>query len=169
MDQLFLGITRLPIVSVRTKIALRYRLLRRHYRRHPEDARVHFMLGTHAVLLLRLDEAEERLQFAYDVMWGADLQALARLSLVWALKGEPEKAREGVVRIRGAPSIATGRPPTEQELVERAFDLLSPFMELPQVTIEPGAEDFHRASVEVFPEASDPGLLLTGVTPEHLV
>jgi tetratricopeptide (TPR) repeat protein len=169
MDAVFLTITRLPLVVPRTKIALRYRLLRRHYRRHPEDARIHFMLGTHAALLLRLDEAEERLQFAYDVMWGADLPALARLSLVWALKGEPEKAREGVVRIREAPNIVTSGPPTEQELVERAFDLLSPLFELPELTVEPGAEEFHETVVDVFPEASDPDFLLAGITSEHLI
>jgi len=38
--------------------------LRRHYRRHPEDTRIHFMLGAHALLAGDLETAEERLQFA---------------------------------------------------------------------------------------------------------
>jgi hypothetical protein len=62
--QAFFGLTRLPAFPGRLKIRLRYGLLRLHHRRHPEDSRIHFMLGAHALLLERLDEAEERLQFA---------------------------------------------------------------------------------------------------------
>ena len=152
-----------------------YRLVRLHYRLYPEDSRVHFMLGAHALLLQRFEEAEERLQFAYDLLDGIDIEALARLIIVWALQGRHDEARDGLATLRGAPSLETGAPPTDEDLAQRVGNLLSPFLDRPELTLLPGAEELRVDMVEAFPEVfgdTDPALVGTGAevapgTPER--
>jgi len=149
-DPMYLALARLSPRRARHRVL--YRLITFHYRRHPEDSRVHFMLGAHALLLGRLDEAEERLQFAYDLLDGVDIEALARLIIVWALQGRLDDARDGLVRLRETPSPENGDAPTEEELRVRAGDLLSPFIAQPGLTHLAGAEDLRVEILETFPE-----------------
>jgi len=138
-----------------------YQLVKLHYRRHPEDSRVHFMLGAHALLLERLDEAEERLRFAYDLFDGVDFEALARLIIVFALQGRLDEARDGLVTLRSAPNLETGAAPDEEELARRAEHLLSPFLDRPELTTRPGAEGLRVEIVNTFPEVfgdTDPAI-----------
>lgn len=138
-----------------------YRLVKLHYRLYPEDSRVHFMLGALALLLERFEEAEERLQFAYELMHGADTEALARLIIVWALQGRREEAREGLATLRRAPSLETGTAPDAEELAQRAGNLLSPFLDRPELTMLPRAEELRVDISETFPEVfrdTDPAL-----------
>jgi hypothetical protein len=161
IDKALFAFTRLPLLSRKTKIALRHQLLRLHYRRHPEDGRIHFMLGAHAVLLQHLDEAEDRLHFAYELTEGGDFRALARLALVWALRGQVEKARDAVVQVREFPSFVSHGGPTELELAAQ-FDLLSPLIELPELMEVPGVERYETAVGDAFPNSSDPEYLRAG-------
>lgn len=129
-----------------------YRLVKLHYRIYPEDSRVHFMLGASALLLERLGEAEERLQFAYDLLDGIDIEALARLIAVWGLQGRHDDAHDGLVTLRRTPNLETGAPPTDNELAQRVGNLLSPFFDRPELTTLPGAEELRVSIVETFPE-----------------
>ena len=143
------------VLPRRVGIPALYWLVRVHYRRHPEDSRVHFMLGAHALLLGRFEEAEERLRFAYDLVDGVDLEALARLVIVWALQGRHDEARDGLATLRGAPNPETGGPPAEDDLAQRVGNLLSPFIDRPELTALPGAEELRGDIVETFPEVFD--------------
>jgi tetratricopeptide (TPR) repeat protein len=143
-----------------------YRLVKLHYRLYPEDSRVHFMLGAHALLLERFEEAEERLQFAYELLDGADIEALARLIIVWALQGRREEAREGLATLRRAPSLETGTAPNAEELAQRAGNLLSPFLDRSELTMLPGAEELHVDISETFPDVfGDMGRALAAPKP----
>lgn len=143
-----------------------YRLVKLHYRLYPEDSRVHFMLGAHALLLERFEEAEERLQFAYELLDGADIEALARLIIVWALQGRREEAREGLATLRRAPSLETGSAPNAEELAQRAGNLLSPFLDRSELTMLPGAEELHVDISETFPDVfGDMGRALAAPKP----
>ena len=149
-DRAYLSLARLLPRRARHRVL--YGLVKLHYRRHPEDSRVHFMLGAHALALGRLDEAEERLQFAYDLLDGVDTEALARLIIVWALQGRLDDARDGLVRLRDVPSPETGETAGGQELAARAVDLISPFVDQPGLTVLDGAEDLRVEVLQVFPE-----------------
>ena len=113
----------------RLKIKVLRWVLRAHYRLHPEDSRIHFMLGAHALLDGDLEVAEERLQFAYDLLNGVDLEALARLAVVWSVKGEDDRAREALDRFANAPNLKTGQAPDQDELRRRFRNFLLPFAE----------------------------------------
>jgi len=149
-DPAYLVVAR--VLPRRARPRVLYRLVKTHYRRHPEDSRVHFMLGAHALLLELFDEAEERLQFAYDLLDGIDIEALARLIVVWALQGRLDEARDGLARLRAAPSLETGAAPVKVELARRAEDFLSPFLDRPDLTLLPGAQELHVELLQTFPE-----------------
>lgn len=129
-----------------------YWLVKLQYRLHPEDSRVHFMLGSHALLLEYFEEAEERLRFAYDLFEGADLEALARLIVLWGLEGRLDEVREGLATLREAPSLETGTAPAAEELLARARNLLLPFVDRPELTTRPYADDLLREFKNSFPE-----------------
>lgn len=128
-----------------------YWLLRVHYRLHPEDSRIHFMLGASALLRERFVEAEERLQFAYDLMRGVDLEALASLALVRGLQGRLDEARNDLTELRDAPNAETGEAPGHGEHLQRVGYLLSPMADRPSLTLLPHADELATAMTETFP------------------
>lgn len=127
-------------------------LLRWHYRRHPEDSRIHFMLGAHSLLEGDLETAEERLQFAYDLVDGVDWEALARLALLKVQQGRYPEARADLKALHDAPSLETAAPPSAKELDQRLTNLLLPTFEEPRLIAEGRGEQFWQMLVDVFGE-----------------
>ncbi len=125
-DRAFDIVQRIPVIPKRMKIRMIYRLCRHHYRQHPEDSRIHFMLGAHALLLGDLDTAEERLLFANELIGGIDTEAIARLVLVAMKKDEDAVARR---RLEELKAVRLGHPPSDDELVARVVNLYLPIME----------------------------------------
>lgn len=124
------------------------------------------MLGAHALLLERFEEAEERLRFANELVGGTDFEALARLVIVWALQGRIDEARDGLADLREAPDLETGGPPEHEQLVARVVNLLSPFFDRPELTTLPGAEELRVEVVNTFPEVfGDSDAALTSADP----
>lgn len=107
------------------------RLLLWHYRRHPEDSRIHFMLGAHALLLRDLDTAEERLLFANELVGGADTEAMNRLAIVALMKGDDIQAREWLERSKAAPTLRKSGLATREELRGRAVNVYLPLLDEP--------------------------------------
>ena len=127
-------------------------LLRWHYRRHPEDSRIHFMLGAHCLLEGDLETAEERLQFANDLLDGVDWEALARLALVRVQQGRYAEARADLKALHDAPSLETKTPPSAKELDQRLMNLLLPTFEEPRLIAEGRGEQFWHMLLDVFGE-----------------
>jgi tetratricopeptide (TPR) repeat protein len=161
-DAVYMVIARLPRWRRRWQHRAFGWWLRRHYRRHPEDTRIHFMLGAHALLQGDLETAEERLRFAVDVFDGVDYEALSRLAIVHGLQGCFDEARAELEGVRDIPSLrnsATPAPPSVQELRERAVNFLLPFVDEPHLASgEKGARLF-----DVFAEVFEP---VVGPIPE---
>lgn len=127
-DKLFLFVARtMRRLPMRPRIELLYLLLRWHYKRHPEDSRVHFMLGAHALLRKDLATAEQRLVFANELVGGIDTEAIARLVLVYLLQGRRDKAGESLQALK---TVEHGHPPTPTEIQERAVNLYLPILEV---------------------------------------
>lgn len=128
-DKLFWFVNkRLRRLPMEPRLHLLYLLVKQHYRLHPEDARVHFMLGAHALLLKKLDVASKRLEFANDFVEGLDTEATARLVIVRLLEGRKGDAEKELIKLR---TTELGHPPTPQELVDRGLDLYKPVFERP--------------------------------------
>jgi tetratricopeptide (TPR) repeat protein len=125
-DRLFEIIKRTPGIPKKLKIRMLYRLSRSHYRRHPEDSRIHFMLGAQSLLLGDLETAEERLLFANEIIGGLDTEAIARLVLVAMKKDEDAEARR---RLEELKAVQLGGPPGREELTARVVNLYLPVME----------------------------------------
>jgi tetratricopeptide (TPR) repeat protein/predicted membrane protein len=127
-DRLYLRVARLPRLKL-----LRHRLilvlLRWHHRRHPEDSRIHFMLGAHAVLGGDLATAEERLAFALELVDGEDPEALGRLALARGMAGKLEEAAADLERLWTQPTADEGLTPTADVRTLRAADFLAPFVD----------------------------------------
>ncbi len=150
-DRLYQLSARLPGFGARRWRRRLYRpLLRWHYRRHPEDSRIHFMLGAHALLLGDLDTAEQRLTFAYELLDGNDLEALARLAVVSAQRGDWDKTREHLQTLHHAPNPETGRPPSRNDVQARYYNLLLPIAEEPRLVAGEIGERLLELLVEVF-------------------
>lgn len=126
-DALFLFVSKtLRRLPRKPRIKVIYRLLLWHYKRHPEDSRIHFMLGAHALLLKDLQTAEERLLFANELVGGADTEATARLVLVRILQGRMGDAEK---ELRALKAVQHGKPPTRDELRDRVLNLYLPIFE----------------------------------------
>lgn len=106
-------------------------LLRRHYRRHPEDSRIHYMLGAHALIGGDLDTAEERLKFALQLL-DRDYEALARLAVVYALQQRKEEAAAAIDQLWDTPG-PQGRAPDDRQRRGIAASFVAPFLEEPRL------------------------------------
>lgn len=115
-----------------------WRLTRWHYRRHPEDSRVHYILGATALLRGDFVFAEERLKFAVKLI-PVDIQARARLAVARGLQGRLEAAKTELVTIARAPRLP-GTPddpgfplqlPDSKEA--RVFEVWMPFLDEPKL------------------------------------
>ena len=125
-DRLFGIINRVSGVPKKLRIRMLYRLSLNHYRRHPEDSRIHFMLGAQALLLGDLETAEARLLFANEIVGGLDTEAIARLVLVAIKKDEDAEARR---RLEDLKAVQLGAPPSREELTSRVVNLYLPVAE----------------------------------------
>lgn len=154
-DKLYKLIARLPPVrpgghARRWRRRLYGPLLRWHYRRHPEDSRIHYMLGAHALLDGDLQTADERLQFAYDLLDGADLETLGRLVLVKVHQGDVQGAREAMQTLHDARSFDDGGPAKAEELEARVMNMLLPAVEEPGLVAEEFGVVLWELMTEVF-------------------
>lgn len=117
-----------------------WHLLMRRYRRHPEDARLHYMLGYTALLRGRFKFAGERLAFIYEFTRPWDFEALAALAVAEALQGRLDQARESLLELREAPTTAPIQPATvdiDRSLLSRGAMVLSPFVWEPRLQQSP--------------------------------
>ena len=125
-------------------------LLWRHYRRHPEDSRVHFMIGAHSLLAGGLETAEQRLTFAYELVGGADTEALARLAIVSAQRGDYQQTRDRLQKLHDIPDPDTGTAPSTAVLEGRFHDLMSPLLDEPRLTLGEPGERLFKMVMDVF-------------------
>jgi tetratricopeptide (TPR) repeat protein len=139
---------------------LLWRLLLFRYRRHPEDARLHYMLGFTALLRGDVDLASERLAFIYEFTRPADVQALAILAVAQALQGRLDDADRSLTTLRDtrpipgleAPGIDWERFGLQQG---RRQMVLSPFFWEPRLAGFEGARELFALIDRVFPRPSE--------------
>lgn len=153
IDRISLGISRLRWIPNKLKVRLLAPVLRWHHKRHPEDTRIHFMLGANALLRKDFDVAEERLEFSYEVVGGADYQALARLAIVHAANGQYQDMRQAIQGVHDAPEL-NGRRPTVEELAIRVADLLAPMIEIPDLLTLESQAAFGKSLEVVFSDVA---------------
>jgi tetratricopeptide (TPR) repeat protein len=134
------------------KLRLLFGLTQLLYRRHPEQERVHFMLGSQALLRGDLDVAEERLVFAYELTQGVDLECLGRLVMLRVQQGDLDEAETLLRRLREAPSQASVGPPSHDELRDRLFYVIHPALDEVRLVVGEPGEDLAKLLGEAFPE-----------------
>jgi tetratricopeptide (TPR) repeat protein len=139
-----------------------WRLLMYRYRRHPEDARLHYMLGFTALLRGDLTFASERLAFIYEFTRPADLEALASLAVAQALRGRLQDARETLIELRNAPTSVPipSEVDIDRSLAVRPIMVLSPLVREPSLQRFDHTDDLLMLLEEVF--GSPPSDLLHG-------
>ena len=111
------------------------------------------MLGANALLRKDFDVAEERLEFSYEVVGGADYQALARLAIVHAANGQYQDMRQAIQGVHDAPEL-NGRRPTVEELAIRVADLLAPMIEIPDLLTLESQAAFGKSLEVVFSDVA---------------
>jgi tetratricopeptide (TPR) repeat protein len=130
-----------------------WRMLRWQHRRHPEDSRVHFMLGAYALLRGDYEVAEERLRFALELN-PADLEAQARLAVVRAFMGDLDETEFLVREIRDAPRLPTApgahSPVPQDSASARLWMLAVPFFDEPRLETRPHADELHSLLEDCF-------------------
>lgn len=132
-DRMYRAVNRIKPFPKRFRFKVLYRLLLWHVGRHPEDSRVHFMLGAHALLLRDLETAEERLLFATEIFGGMDTEAMNRLAIVALMKGENGKAKEWLERSRAVPTLGLSGLALHEELKDRAVNVYLPVLDEPKL------------------------------------
>jgi tetratricopeptide (TPR) repeat protein len=132
-DRLYGIVNRIKPLPKRLRFKTLYRLLLWHFDRHPEDSRVHFMVGAHALLLGDLETAEERLLFATEVVGGMDTEAMNRLAIVALMKDETSKAKEWLERSRAVPTLGRSGLSVHEELKGRAVNVYLPVLDEPKL------------------------------------
>jgi len=149
-DRAFLAVDQLrrfPVLRALRRPLLR-RLLVRHYRRHPEDSRIHYMLGARALLDGRLEMAEERLTFANELLDGHDLEAQARLAIVYAMQGRAQDAKQVIDALWwNAPPPGLSKQDFRRALAASFF---SPFLDEPEIGARPGVDWVFGQFFEIF-------------------
>lgn len=134
---------------------LLWRLMVRHHRRHPEDARLYYSLGATALTRMDLDLADDMLTFAIALL-PEDLQAHARRAVVLALQNRREEAIQTLKLVRDVPPLP-GRPgdPGYPWVLEdspqvRGFEFIRPFLDEPHLAYLPHAQDFMQTVGDMF-------------------
>jgi tetratricopeptide (TPR) repeat protein len=130
---------------------VRGQLLRWRYEHHPEDERIHYMLGAHALVDRDFLLAEERLRFANELADDRDLEAQGRLALTIALQGRTDEAKK-LLRKIGSTKLPTDIPANLRydEPEERLEMIVKPFLEEPRLMFLPGADAFVAELESVF-------------------
>ncbi len=129
---------------------LNRQLLLWRFRRHPEDSRIHYMLGVQSLLVGDYVIAEQRLIYANDLFDGHDLEAQARLAVVRGLQGRIPEAESLLEEIRSAqPPPAPGGPDLSTT-AGKIVTILLPFLDEPRLSLLPQVEDFRGAMDRVF-------------------
>ncbi len=142
--------------NLRLRRALRplnQRLLEWRYEHHPEDSRIHYMLGCAALLREDFATAEERLLYADQLLDGHDLEAQARLAVTRGLQGRIPEA-EGLLRaIKAAkPPPRPGDGPDLSTEEGKTLMILLPFLDEPRLGFLPQAQHFGEALGRFFGE-----------------
>lgn len=130
---------------------LNRKLLLWRLRRHPEDSRIHYMLGCQALLIEDYASAESRLIYANKLFDGHDLEAQARLAVVRGLQGRIPEAETLLEGIRSAhPPPAPGGGPDFSTKEGKILSIMLPFLDEPRLGFLPHAEDVGEAMERVF-------------------
>lgn len=132
-DRLYRTLNRIRPLPKRFRLKVFYRLLLWQFGRHPEDSRVHFMLGAHALLLQDLETAEERLLFALELVGGADTEAMNRLAIIALMQGESGEAKKWLDRSRAVPTLRQSGLSVREELKGRAINVYLPLLDEPKL------------------------------------
>jgi tetratricopeptide (TPR) repeat protein len=130
-----------------------WRVLKWRLWSHPEDARLHFMLGYCALLRRDYEFAHERLTFAYLLPHARDYEALVLAALSLGLGGHPDDAdsmlEEALSAGVSGKRDVYGRELRSEDMFSR---LMSPFFWEPMLQWEPGAEQATKVVLtRVFP------------------
>jgi tetratricopeptide (TPR) repeat protein len=146
-----------PIQLNRRLRPILWRLLLWHYHRHPEDSRLHYMLGYCALLRGDFDFAIERLTYEYELVGPADLESLAAAAVAKVLAGDLTGARSDLITFHEAPL----RPGIEKlvgasdNLGQRLVTVISPFIWEPRLNALQNARDLEQLLDEVFADIKD--------------
>jgi len=125
------------------------RLLLWRFKRHPEDARLHYMLGYCALLQRDFVFAEERLTFAYQLWGPTDLESLGARGVARALQGRVDEARTDFLALRDAPDdLGSDLGPADAG--RRAGVVVSPFYWEPTLVSLPHSEEVFALTRELF-------------------
>jgi tetratricopeptide (TPR) repeat protein len=118
---------------------------------HPEDSRIHYMLGAQSLLIQDYANAERRLIYANDLSDGHDLEAQARLAVVRGLQGRISEAESLLEGIRSAqPPPASDGGLDFSTKAGKIMSILLPFLDEPRLSFLPHAEDLREAMERVF-------------------
>jgi tetratricopeptide (TPR) repeat protein len=141
-----------PIQLNRRLRPILWRLLLWHYRRHPEDSRLHYMPGYCALLRGDFAFAIERLIYEYELVGPADLESLAAAAVARVLSGDLAQAKRDLITLHDAP-LRSGI----EELVgavdnlgQRLVTTISPFIWEPRLSTLPNAAHLEPLLDEVF-------------------
>jgi tetratricopeptide (TPR) repeat protein len=127
------------------------KLLLWRLRRHPEDSRIHYMLGCQALLVEDYATAESCLIYANELSNGHDLEAQARLAVVRGLQGRIPEAEGLLEGIRSAhPPPAPGGGPDFSTNEGKVLSIMLPLLDEPRLGFLPRADDFGEAMEKVF-------------------
>jgi tetratricopeptide (TPR) repeat protein len=143
-----------PLPLNRILRPLLWRLLLWHYKRHPEDSRLHYMLGYCALLREEFDFAIERLIYAFKLFEGADLEALAVAATAMGLKGDTDACRDALKTLRTSPirpgmAALTG---ADDSIAQRLSTVFSPFNWEPRLLELQTTGSLEQALNGVFPD-----------------
>jgi tetratricopeptide (TPR) repeat protein len=140
---------RLPLSRWLRPIA--WRMLLFHYRRHPEDSRLHYMIGFCALLRRGYAFAEERLTFAWQLL-PADLDARALAAVAIGMQGRLDEAQAELETVRDAPAYTAGQEhqPGLDALMHRLTATTTPFIREPRLYANPNAGALDQVIRAVF-------------------
>lgn len=132
---------------------LRWALLRWRYARHPEDERLHYMLGANALVQEDFELAEERLRFTDELFEGRDLEAKARLAVAVGLQGRLDEAKKLLGEVRSGRLIPGAHTAPDGSSAGRLMMVMAPFVEEPALGFPPHGEALGAVIQEVFADA----------------
>jgi tetratricopeptide (TPR) repeat protein len=127
-------------------------LLRWRLSRHPEDSRIHYMLGCQALLAEDFGAAKSRLEYANDLLDGRDLEAQARLAVVLGLQGKIPEAENLLRDIKKAepPQLPPDAGPDLSTTEGKILSIMLPFLDEPRLAFSSQGMKFGELMERVF-------------------
>ena len=120
--------------------------------RHPEDSRIHYMLGCQALLVEDYATGESRLNYANELLDGQDLEAQARLAVVQGLQGRISEAENLLRGIKDAKplQLPAGAGPDLSTTEGKVLSIMLPFLDEPRLAFSPQGMKFGELMERVF-------------------